>query len=276
MLRSLARSLKRVGRALAGEVPMMPKPEVLYRFDSQAAVDTWHVFSDAYFGGRSAAAWRLLPDQSAAEFSGRCSTDMEDGADLARAGYCAATSKVTAIGDYFDLESYSHVVYTLRGDGHAYMANIRVDSMAGGGGDVWQAPFTTSPSPGWTDVRIPLSAFVMTSKGRLVERRMEMPKDRVIALGVSFSALASPDPRGEAAAGIRQRPVAGGGGGGGGAAGAGGRREGGGGAAAGGGEAGADSGSDEDGAQEHTAAEFMLLLREIRAEGRAGVGPPEQ
>lgn len=32
--------------------------------------------------------------QSAAEFSGRCSTELPEDADILRAGYCAATSKV--------------------------------------------------------------------------------------------------------------------------------------------------------------------------------------
>ena len=48
-----------------------------------------------------------------------------------------------AIGDYFDLEPYSHLAYIVRGDGHTYMANIRVDTLAGGGGDIWQAPLPT-------------------------------------------------------------------------------------------------------------------------------------
>lgn len=51
---------------------------------------------------------------------------------------------MTVIGDYFDLENHSTLVYTVKGDGHTYMANLRIDSLAGGGGDVWQAPFKTT------------------------------------------------------------------------------------------------------------------------------------
>jgi hypothetical protein len=153
---------------------IMPKPVVLFKFDNQKEVDRWQVYTDAYFGGRSQAEWRLdssevckrgrdtcmlrlriaarplnqdasLPGQlpaagpacsaapgtrpgrpavaadssspeqyvpkstlllrrfpshpnrlhskGAAAFTGRCSTELDDNADLARAGYCAANSK---------------------------------------------------------------------------------------------------------------------------------------------------------------------------------------
>jgi hypothetical protein len=42
---------------------MEPKPWVLFSFGSQAGVDQWGVFTDAYFGGRSSASWRLVPEE---------------------------------------------------------------------------------------------------------------------------------------------------------------------------------------------------------------------
>lgn len=79
----------------------------------------------------------------AAEFSGRCSSELPEDADMKRAGYCVASSKVQHIGDYFDLSGFSRLVYTVKGDGRTYLANVRIDSLAGTGGDVWQAPFRT-------------------------------------------------------------------------------------------------------------------------------------
>lgn len=126
---------------------MDPKPTVLFDFTKARDIERWHVFSDAFFGGRSQAEWRAAQDQvraaltlahclcstrraqrrvnsagcqplhlglteppaspraapcplsppaiqSAAEFSGRCSTELPEDADILRAGYCAATSKV--------------------------------------------------------------------------------------------------------------------------------------------------------------------------------------
>lgn len=69
--------------------------------------------------------------------------DQEEDADIKRAGYCVASSKVTHIADYFDLSGCTHLVLDIKGDGRTYIANVRTDSIAGTGGDVWQAPFKT-------------------------------------------------------------------------------------------------------------------------------------
>jgi hypothetical protein len=79
----------------------------------------------------------------AAEFSGRVTLDQEEDADIKRAGYCVANSQVQYVGDYFDLSGFSHLVYTVKGDGRTYIANVRTDSIVGTGGDLWQAPFKT-------------------------------------------------------------------------------------------------------------------------------------
>lgn len=288
MLRTFVRSLKRAGRVLAGESPLDIKPLVLFKFDGQRDVDHWDVYTDAYFGGKSQASWRLAGgSQPAAEFSGRCSTEMEEDADVMRAGYCCAASKVTTIGDYFDLEPYSHLVYTVKGDGNVYMANIRVDTLAGGGGDVWQAAFETRRGADWSEVRIPLGSFVMTNKGRLVERRMEMARDKVMSVGISVSAMGSFDhdyraamntPAAQPAAafgslGTKYPAAVKGTGRGSGASAA---ASSSGGVPGQGGECSPshNSGEQKDGDDEDDdsplVGEFHLLLREIRAEGRAG------
>lgn len=78
----------------------------------------------------------------AAEFSGRVTLEQGEDADIKRAGYCVAASKVTHIADYFDLTGCSHLVLDVKSDGRTYIANVRTDSIAGTGGDIWQAPFT--------------------------------------------------------------------------------------------------------------------------------------
>jgi NADH dehydrogenase [ubiquinone] 1 alpha subcomplex assembly factor 1 len=159
---------------------------VLFSFRSQADVERWHVVTDAYFGGRSDATLALSASGDAAVFSGRCSTAADADADLRRAGYCCAASKVLALGDYLDLEHYSHLVYRVRGDGRRYIANLRVDNMTGSGGDVWQAPLAP-PAGAWATVRIPFEAFVMTHRGQLVQRRFPLARSSIISLGVAVS-----------------------------------------------------------------------------------------
>lgn len=125
-------------------------------------------------------------------------------------------------------------------------------------------------------MHIPLTAFLMTNRGRLVERRMEMARDKVMSVGVSISALALADPRGEARSGVQQRPAAaapaaaagdpaaeGAAEGRRGAEGAEGMQQ----------QEGGDEGEGEGGEGEGVevvSSEFRLLIREIRAEGRAG------
>jgi hypothetical protein len=69
--------------------------------------------------------------------------DQEDDADIKRAGYCVASSKVTHIADYWDIFGCSSLVLEVKGDGRPYIATLRTDSIAGTGGDIWQAPFRT-------------------------------------------------------------------------------------------------------------------------------------
>lgn len=232
----------------------------MFRFETPADLERWHVSTDAYFGGRSRASLDLAggSDERAeggtttnrapspyATFSGRCSTaptlgqveekerkareDAEDAkeeeeaaannssssskkrrrpaqpattrlahtssnAEIARAGYAVAASKVLDLGDPFDLSAHARLVCTVRGDGGRYLATLRTDSLSGGGGDVWQAPFSAPPGV-WADVRLPLAAFALTHRGQLVGRRVPLQADRVLSVGVSFAAAGQDDGR---------------------------------------------------------------------------------
>ncbi|KAF6262544.1 complex I intermediate-associated protein 30-domain-containing protein [Scenedesmus sp. NREL 46B-D3] len=172
---------------VSSAVQLAPKPVVLYSFNSQKVVDQWHVFTDSFFGGKSQASLTYNQAEQAAEFSGRCTLDQDEDADIKRAGYCVAASQVHRIGEYHDLCGFSHLVYNVKGDGRTYIANVRVDSMAGTGGDVWQAPFR--PSAGvWSQVSIPIDSLALTYQGQLVERKLDFQADKVISVGVSVSA----------------------------------------------------------------------------------------
>jgi hypothetical protein len=169
-----------------------------------------------------------------------------------------------------DLDEYRDLVYVVRGDGRSYMANVRTDTIGGsGGGDVWQAPFATrARASGWAEVRIPFSAFMMTRRGRVVAQRAALPRDSIVSVGVSVSAHAGGDD--------------GGGGGGDGGGGEGGGVDegsssdgglpylGGGAANAAANDGGSDSNSRTSSSRGGGGADtFRLLVREIRAEGRA-------
>uniref|UniRef100_A0A383WGC5 NADH:ubiquinone oxidoreductase intermediate-associated protein 30 domain-containing protein n=1 Tax=Tetradesmus obliquus TaxID=3088 RepID=A0A383WGC5_TETOB len=209
MLRSLVKSCKQVAEGLTLKVQLAPKPIVLYSFNSQKVVDQWHVFTDSFFGGKSEASLTFNQAEQAAEFSGRCTLEQQEDADIKRAGYCVAASQVRRIGDYHDLSGFSHLVYNVKGDGRAYVANVRIDSMAGTGGDVWQAPFR--PRAGvWSEVLIPIDSLTLTFQGQLVERKLEFQADKVISLGVSVSAVQPEDASGSSSSSLEgDEPAAG-------------------------------------------------------------------
>lgn len=168
-------------------------------------------------------------------------------AEIARAGYAVAASKVLDLGDPFDLSAYSHLVCAVRGDGGRYLATLRTDSLSGGGGDVWQAPFS-APRGVWADVRLPLAAFALTHRGQLVGRRVALRADRVLSVGVSFAAAGQDDHerRGRAAAAGRPGEETEGGG----------DDE----------RSGDGDGDKDDDADDDRGLTFRLDLREIRAE----------
>ena len=49
----------------------------------------------------------------------------------------------------------------------------------------------------WSDVDIPLSRFLLTWKGRLVESKMELNPQRIISLGVSLAGGDKLQPQGD-------------------------------------------------------------------------------
>jgi len=221
-LSRLGRALQRFRQPLAimlgTETSLAPPPLVLFRFAGEANLRRWAAVSDAAFGGRSTAAFSLAPGPPpAAVFAGTYDADLGDddgggaaaaaaeaapqspeaaaaaeaaaeaGAELKRAGFAAVASKVLRVGDVFNVEPYDRMVYELRGDGKTYVANLRLESYTGDGGDLWQAPLRTAPGV-WQRTEVPLRAFVPTHKGRLVARASEMPRDRILSFGFAVSA----------------------------------------------------------------------------------------
>lgn len=83
-----------------------------------------------------------------------------------------------------ELEYFSHARFTMRNyDGRAYVCSIKTERDAFGNGehDLWQAfllaPKTSEKSTHWTELTVPLSQFVKTYKGGVVESQTIGGKD---------------------------------------------------------------------------------------------------
>ena len=83
-----------------------------------------------------------------------------------------------------ELEYFSHARFTMRNyDGRAYVCSIKTERDAFGNGehDLWQAfllaPKASEKSTHWTELTVPLSQFVKTYKGGVVESQTIGGKD---------------------------------------------------------------------------------------------------
>ena len=107
-----------------------------------------------------------------------------------------------------DLDTYDALEFRVRGDGRKYIATLRTDSwsvvpvraprpprirypltvncLQGGAHDLWQS-FLFAPPGEWAVVRLPLSRFLKTWKGKIVDGEGEMNARRVLSLGVSLA-----------------------------------------------------------------------------------------
>lgn len=85
---------------------------------------------------------------------------------------------------------HDYIDWHIKGDGHTYVASLRVNQMTGGDEEAWQAPLKTTQGD-WERVRIHLDDFLFTFRGRLSKAKSSvglMPRKEVIAIGISLSA----------------------------------------------------------------------------------------
>lgn len=174
--------------------PLTTKPATLFEFRTADDLGMWKTFADSVFGGKSSAMLEHSgPLQNFASFRGVYSREIGEKASprLKRSGFVGMTGRYNGL--YIDLESYQSVVYRVRGDGRAYLANIRTDNWVVGdtAEDIWQAVLLSSGNEnkennGWQDVEVPLDAFVLTWRGKVVEQPVEMNRTKVTGMGISL------------------------------------------------------------------------------------------
>ncbi|MHC5002147.1 MAG: CIA30 family protein [Planctomycetota bacterium] len=135
--------------------------------------DGWRVVVDGVMGGRSTG--RIESgDGGTLRFTGTLSLENNGGFSQIRR---SVPGGVFAGADGVDLR--------VRGDGRTYTFNVRCTNarvMAGG----FQADFATNDG-GWTDVRLPFSAFRLYSFGRAVAGAPELAPELIESIGVTLA-----------------------------------------------------------------------------------------
>ncbi len=144
----------------------------LLDFTDPADVALWRPVDDVVMGGVSRSLFSQA-EPGIARFHGNVSLENFGGFASVR----------TAPRDW-DIAHARAFVLRVRGDGRQYKFTLRTSDRFDG--IQYQARFT-SPAGEWTDVRLPVDAFVPTFRGRRVPFAPAFDPDQVRALGFTIS-----------------------------------------------------------------------------------------
>jgi len=143
-------------------------PRVLFRFDSAASVQGWSAIDDRVMGGVSLS--RLRHDAAGhAVFEGQVSLERNGG-----------FASVRSLPQNLGLTGAVDCVVEVRGDGNRFKLNLRTDAAFDGVN--YQASF--APDAGrWSVIRLPLSGFRASFRGRDVPGAPPLDAGRIQQLG---------------------------------------------------------------------------------------------
>ncbi|CAH9104902.1 unnamed protein product [Cuscuta epithymum] len=149
----LQASLAATKRALTWNLEDLtpPRERLIFNFNSKAELKKWHLYSDSEYGGMSSASLEIK--------------DTSDGP--------------------------SAVAVKLKGDGRNYISTIYTQNWVNSPGqeedNSWQA-FVFVPKDDWYIAKIPLSMYVPTWRGNIINAKLEMNPSRVLAMALSVNA----------------------------------------------------------------------------------------
>ncbi|RAL50625.1 hypothetical protein DM860_015772 [Cuscuta australis] len=124
-------------------------------------------------------------------FSGNLSKDVAEGStwNMTRSGFCGMRSK--KFDGFIDLDAYDTIAVKLKGDGRCYISTIYTQNWVNSPGqeedNSWQA-FVVVPKDNWYIAKIPLSRYVPTWRGNIINAKMEMNPSRVLGMSLSVNA----------------------------------------------------------------------------------------
>ncbi|XP_075983044.1 complex I intermediate-associated protein 30 [Anticarsia gemmatalis] len=156
------------------------EPNVLDKFVTTADSDHNEGFSKCSLEMSSA---------GRARFHGYLDVRVPKDGRIKKAGYCAMRSKRVRKSfkrpATYDWHLYNTLVLKLRGDGRSYLLNISCEGYYDiTWNDIYHYVLYTRGGPYWQIAKIPLSKFVLGSKGRLQDKQTRMRFDKVTHFGI--------------------------------------------------------------------------------------------
>ncbi|CAD5317004.1 unnamed protein product [Arabidopsis thaliana] len=109
--------------------------------------------------------------------------------NINRSGFCGMRSK--KFDGFIDLEGYDSIALRLKGDGRCYISTIYTENWVNSPGQAednsWQA-FVFAPKGNWYTAKVPLTRYLPTWKGNVIDAEMEMNPGHVVGMSLSVNA----------------------------------------------------------------------------------------
>jgi NADH dehydrogenase [ubiquinone] 1 alpha subcomplex assembly factor 1 len=147
-------------------------PFEFFLFDSPASVADWSAIDDSVMGGVSRSHLRF-DAAGYAVFEGLVSLEQNG-------GFASVRTRAMPLG----AQGITHYLLEVRSDGKRYKLNLRTEDSFDGVN--YQAAFE-APENVWTSVRLPLTAFTATFRGRTVLNAPALDTAHVRQIGLMIA-----------------------------------------------------------------------------------------
>ncbi|KAM4664444.1 complex I intermediate-associated protein 30, mitochondrial [Discoglossus pictus] len=177
------------GKTLREE--LLEQTTVLWEFRNPQSLENWMVSSDKEIGGKSDAFLTIGRNNQTALFYGTLNTEIPRDGDTRYSGYCTLRSK-PLMGAFnrklhYDWSNFNTLHLRVRGDGRPWMVNIRSDTyFSNQKDDLYNYFMYTRGGPYWQDVKIPISKFFLSSRGRIQDNQYPLWHDKITTLGFTL------------------------------------------------------------------------------------------
>ncbi|XP_056401691.1 complex I intermediate-associated protein 30, mitochondrial [Hyla sarda] len=171
---------------------LLEQTSVVWEFRCPEDLQKWVVSSDMEIGGKSQAFLRLGNNNLTAQFYGVLNNEVPRDGETKFSGYCTLRTKAPK-GAFnrklsYDWSNFNTLHLRVRGDGRPWMVNIQSETYFSiQWDDLYNYFIYTRGGPYWQDIKIPLSKFFMTSRGRIQDGQYVLWPDKITTLGFTLA-----------------------------------------------------------------------------------------
>ncbi|XP_072284604.1 complex I intermediate-associated protein 30, mitochondrial isoform X1 [Pyxicephalus adspersus] len=171
---------------------LLEQTTVMWEFRSPEDLQKWTVSSDMEIGGKSQAFLKLGTNNQTALFYGVLNSEAPRDGETTSSGYCTLRSKPPkgAFGRKlnYDWSNFNTLHLRIRGDGRPWMVNIQSETyFTLQWDDLYHYFLYTRGGPYWQDIKIPLSKFFMSSRGRVQDGQYALWPDKITTIGFTIA-----------------------------------------------------------------------------------------